>query len=107
MAKPEPEALAEESVMLAVPEFVRVMDLDPLLPTATLPKLTLVGLAESCPCRPVPLSAMVAGDPGALLLTEMAPEVLPADAGAYCTANVTLTPALIVWGKPSPLTLNP
>ncbi len=49
MAKPEPDILAEEIVMLAVPEFVRVMDCDPLLPTATLPKLTLVGLAESCP----------------------------------------------------------
>ena len=49
MAKPEPETLAEEIVMLAVPEFVRVMDCDPLLPTATLPKLTLVGLAVSWP----------------------------------------------------------
>jgi hypothetical protein len=49
MAKPVPETLAEEIVMLAVPEFVRVMDCDPLLPTATLPKLTLVGLEESRP----------------------------------------------------------
>jgi hypothetical protein len=49
MAKPEPETLAEEIVMLAVPEFVRVMDCEPLLPTATFPKLTLVGLAASCP----------------------------------------------------------
>ena len=49
MTKPEPEELAEEIVMLAVPEFVRVMDCDPLLPTATLPKLTLVGLAVSFP----------------------------------------------------------
>jgi hypothetical protein len=49
MAKPEPETLAEEIVMLAVPEFVRVIGCDPLLPTATLPKLTLVGLAVSCP----------------------------------------------------------
>jgi hypothetical protein len=49
MAKPEPEALAEEIVMLAVPEFVRATDCDPWLPTPTLPKLTLVGLAVSCP----------------------------------------------------------
>jgi hypothetical protein len=49
MAKPEPETLAAEIVMLAVPELVRVMDCDPLLPTATLPKLTLVGLVVSCP----------------------------------------------------------
>ncbi len=49
MAKPVPETLAEEIVMLAVPEFVRVMECEPLLPTTTLPKLTLVGLAVSCP----------------------------------------------------------
>lgn len=48
-AKPVPETPADEIVMLAVPEFVRVMDCDPLLPTATLPKLTLVGLAVSFP----------------------------------------------------------
>lgn len=50
MAKPEPETLAEEIVMLVVPEFVRVMDCDPLLPTATLPKLALVGVTISCRC---------------------------------------------------------
>ncbi len=107
IAKPEPETPADEIVMLAVPEFVRVIDCDPLLPTATLPKLTLVGLAVSCPCRPVPPSAMVAGDPGALLLTEMVPEVLPANAGANCTANVTLAPVPTVWGRARPLMLNP
>jgi hypothetical protein len=41
MAKPGPEALADEIVMLAVPEFVRVSDCNPVLPTAMLPKLTL------------------------------------------------------------------
>jgi hypothetical protein len=107
MAKPVPETLAEEIVMLAVPEFVMVMDCEPLLPTATLPKLTLVGLAASSPCAPVPLSAMVAGDPGALLPTEIVPEVLPGDAGANCATTVTLAPTLMVWGKPSPVTLNP
>jgi hypothetical protein len=48
-AKPVPEALADEIVMLAVPEFVRVIDCDPLLPTATLPKLTLAAFAVSFP----------------------------------------------------------
>ena len=46
-----PDALAEEIVMLVVPEFVRVMACDPLVPTAMLPKLTLVGLAVSCRCE--------------------------------------------------------
>jgi hypothetical protein len=49
MAKPVPETLADEIVMLAVPEFVKVRDCDPVLPAATLPKLTLVGLTVSCP----------------------------------------------------------
>jgi hypothetical protein len=107
MAKPEPETLAEEIVRLAVPEFVRVMDCDALLPTATLPKLALVGLAVSCPSSPVPLSAIAVGEPEALLPTAILPEVLPANVGTNCTANVTLTPSLIVSGKPSPVMLNP
>ncbi len=48
-AKPVPEALADEIVMLAVPELVRVIGCIPLLPTATLPKITLVELALSFP----------------------------------------------------------
>ena len=106
-AKPVPEALADEIVMLAVPEFVRVIDCNPLLPTATLPKLTLAELAVSFPRTPVPLSATVAGDPGALLLTEMLPELLPAAAGANWATNVALAPGLTVWGRASPVMLNP
>jgi hypothetical protein len=49
MAKPLPEALADEIVMLSVPELVRVIGCNALLPTATLPKLTLIELAVSCP----------------------------------------------------------
>src|SRR3989442_6026140 len=54
MVNPVPEALAAEMVTLAVPEFVNVTVCDPLLPTSTLPKLTLAGLGVSCPCTPVP-----------------------------------------------------
>jgi len=50
---------------------------------------------------------MVAGGPGALLLTEMLPELLPATAGANWAANVALAPGATVWGKASPLMLNP
>jgi hypothetical protein len=49
MAKPVPEALADEIVTLVLPEFVRVIGCNPLLPTATLPKLTLIELAVSFP----------------------------------------------------------
>jgi hypothetical protein len=47
--KPVPVTLAAEIVTLAVPEFVSVTICDPLLPTTTLPKLTLAGLAVSAP----------------------------------------------------------
>lgn len=46
-AKPVPDAVACEMVMLAVPVFVNVIVCDPLLPTATEPKLTFAGLAPS------------------------------------------------------------
>jgi hypothetical protein len=50
---------------------------------------------------------MLVGDPEALLLTAMLPEVLPADAGANCTANAALAPMPMVWGRARPLMLNP
>ena len=82
MLKPVPVALAAEIVTLAVPEFVKVMTWEPLLPTRTLPKLTLEGFAESVACVPVPLNEIMAGDPGALLVIEMLPEALPVVVGA-------------------------
>ena len=49
MLNPVPDAPAAEMVTLAVPVFVSVTGTDPLAPVSTLPKGTLVGLAESCP----------------------------------------------------------
>jgi hypothetical protein len=77
MLRPAPDTVALDSVMLAVPEFVNVMDCVPLLPTATDPKLTLEGLAATWPCVPVPVNAMAAGEPGALLTIEMLPVAAP------------------------------
>jgi hypothetical protein len=107
MLKPVPELLAAEIVTLAVPELLNVKVCVPLLPTSTLPKLKLEGLAVRVPCTPVPLNAIAAGDPGALLLMEMFPEALPVDAGKNCAVKETLEPALIVCGKVKPVTLNP
>jgi len=104
---PVPDALTAETVTLAVPEFVSVIVCDPLLPTAILPKLTVVGLADSCPCTPVPLRAIVAGDPGALLEIETLPLTLPLAVGANFTVNVEFCPVLIVRGVVTPLTLYP
>lgn len=44
---PLPDAVACEIVTLPLPEFVKVMDWLPLLPTLTDPKLTVAGLAPS------------------------------------------------------------
>ena len=79
---PAPVALAAEIVTLADPEFVSIIDWDPLLPTRTLPKLTLDGFADRVACVPVPVKAIVAGEPGALLVSEMLPVALPAIVGA-------------------------
>src|SRR5258708_3159721 len=89
MPKPVPEALAAEMVTLAVPEFVNVTVCDPLLPTSTLPKLTLAGLGVSCPCTPVPAREMAAGELVALLVTLTLPVTLPVTPGANNTFSVT------------------
>ena len=107
MVNPVPEALAAEMVTLAVPELLNVMGCVPLLPTSTFPKLKLEGLGVSVPCTPVPLKAIAAGDPGALLLMEMLPDALPVDAGKNCAVKEILEPALIVCGRVKPLRLKP
>jgi hypothetical protein len=107
MLNPEPDAVACEMVMLAVPEFVNVIVCEPLLPTPTDPKLTLAGLAPSCPCVPVPDRAIEAGEPAALLTTEMLPLAAPADVGANVAVNEALLPAPIFIGIVAPLMLNP
>lgn len=78
--------------------FFSVITLELLLPITTLPNVTLVGLAEPSACKPVPLSAIVAGDPGALLVIEMLPVELPSAVGANWTVNVVFAPAATVVG---------
>jgi hypothetical protein len=55
----------------------------------------------------VPLSAIVSGEPGALLVIEMLPEVLPVAAGANLAVNEVFEPALIVTGVVRPDMLKP
>jgi hypothetical protein len=107
MLKPVPDAVAWEIVTLPEPEFVNVIDCGPLLPTATDPKFTLDGLAPSWPSIPVPDNAIVAGEPGALLTTEIPPESLPTAGGENFAVNDALLPAAIVIGMLAPLMLNP
>ena len=78
-----------------------------MLPTANDPKFTLDGLAPSWPSIPVPDSAIVAGEPGALLTIEIPPVSLPTAGGENFAVNDALLPALIVRGMVAPLMLNP
>ncbi len=103
---PVPVALPCETARLALPVFVRVTVCELLLPTATLPKLTLDGVTDSCDCAPVALRAIVVGEPGAFVVSEMLPETLPAEAGANTALNVALLPAEIVCGE-KPGMVNP
>ena len=69
--------------------------------------MKLAGLALSCACTPAPLSGIVIGEPGALLVTDMLPEALPVAVGANVAVKVALLPALIVTGMLKPLMLKP
>jgi len=107
MLKPVPEAEAAEMVTLAVPEFVSVTDCEPLVPTGTLPKFTLVGFAESPPRVPVPLRGIESVASVALLVIEMLPDALPVAVGANCAVKFTFRPAPMVTGAVMPVMLNP
>ncbi len=80
-----------------------------LLPTVTLPKLRLAGVAPSkkvC-ATPIPESETLAGELVAVLTTETLPEALPATVGAKLAVKLVLCPAVRVRGSESPLMLNP
>lgn len=63
------------TVTVAVPEFVSVMVCVPVLPTTTLPKLTLPGLAVSVlfAATALPVIVRVCGEPGALSVNTILP----------------------------------
>jgi phosphopantothenate synthetase len=105
--KPAPVTFTCDTVTLAVPLFLSVMDCEFVLPTLTLPKFSLVGDAPSCACVPVPLSAIVNGEFGPLFATETLPFAAPAVVGANCAVNVVLCPAAIVSGVEMPVMLKP
>lgn len=56
---------------------------------------------------PVPASAIVLGEPLAVLLTVTEPVALPAALGLKITPKVILCPAVRVTGVPAPLSVNP
>ena len=97
MMNPVPAILLPEMETGAVPVLESVTVVGALLlPTATLPKLMLAGLALSAPCVPVPLSAIVRGEPGAVLVTDTLPTALPVVVGAKVTVKEVVWPGLSV-----------
>jgi hypothetical protein len=104
---PVPVTFAAVIVTLALPLFDNVTVCELLLPVITLPKLTLDGFADNCGCTPVPLNAMDAGEPGALLVSETLPEAFPAAPGANFAVKEVLPPAAIVAGIARPEMLKP
>jgi hypothetical protein len=106
---PAPETLICETVTLEFPLFVSVTACVLLVPTNTLPKLRLVGLAESCSvvAMPVPLKVRVDKELAALVTTVMLPVTLPALVGANTTLICTLWPGARFWGTVKGPVLNP
>ena len=106
---PVPLGVTEEIVTFELPVLVIVTFCEGELPIFTLPKLTLAGLAPSVnvPAVPVPLSEIVAGDPGALLAIDTVPVALPAAVGANFALKVSVCPAPTVAFAFNPEILNP
>jgi hypothetical protein len=92
---PAPEGVTAETVRAVFPEFERVMFCEALLPTLTLPKVTLEGLAfsDAVAVVPVPVKEIVSGELGALLMREIDPETLPAEVGVKTALKAAELPA--------------
>jgi hypothetical protein len=104
---PVPEAVRAEMVRVALPVLLKVTVFAELPPTATFPNARLAGFAVSPDCTPVPVIAIVMGEPGALLVIEMLPAGLPIAAGANFAVIVEFAPVAIDIGSVNPLTEYP
>jgi len=80
-----------------------------LVPVVRLPKLSDAGAAESWRMveMPVPLSGTSSDEFGALLISVMLPEAVPAEAGAKPMLNAEEPPAGTESGRTSPEEVNP
>jgi hypothetical protein len=98
-----------ETVTLELPVLLSVTVCVLLVPTNTLPKLKLVGLAESCDVTttPVPLRATVVGELVAVLVMETLPLVLPPIIGENTTVIWALWLGARVCGTVNGAMLNP
>jgi hypothetical protein len=93
-----------DAIVTDAPLAVRVPLSGELDPTATLPKLRLVGETANWPAAvPVPERAILSGEFDAFDTTERPPLTAPALAGAKVAVKVTLWFAVRVRGKVNPL----
>jgi len=106
--KPVPLVATFEIVTVDPPVLVTVSDRTLLLPSVTVPKLKLVGLAPRAPAaRPVPDSATERDGFEPLEVIVTLPVALPAVTGAKVTLKVALCPAVSMAGVEIPLTEKP
>ena len=93
---------------LEAPVFVIVSKSVPVLPTFTLPKLRLVGLAANAPgVTPVPETGIVNVEFVAVEVRVRLPLMAPDAVGINETVKVALCPPLSVKGGAIPLTVKP
>jgi hypothetical protein len=95
-------------VTLDPPVLVIVSDRDWVLPTVTVPKLRLAGLAPNVPAVvPVPVKGIARVGLGAFEVIVRLPLATPLAVGVNVTLKLVLCPALSVTGAVIPLNVNP
>ena len=108
MVNADPVTVACEMVTLEPPELVSVPDRLLLLPTCTVPKLRLAGLAAMVPAEtPVPDSETLSVGFDPLLAIMMPPFAGPLDCGAKAAVKLVLWPEARVMGRVIPVRLKP
>ena len=107
--KPAPVIATLEIVTLEFPLLVRVVLNGLLLPTFTVPKLKLVKVAPSSLVAGAaePVSAIVNGEVGALLVSKIEPLTAPEPVGVNKAEKVVLPPAATVAGTVRPEIVKP
>jgi hypothetical protein len=104
---PAPLAPNCEKVSGALPLFRSVIGCELVFPTTTFPKLTLVVLADTNACKPMPLNETAPGEFPVLLPKETVPVTALGPVGANLTATRIVCPGASFDGAESPLDVNP
>jgi hypothetical protein len=105
-AKPFPATLTVEIVTVRAPTFVNWTVCEFVVPSGTLPKPALGGVARNAGATPVPVIARLTELFDALLVSARYPANDPDVSGANFSVTVTDFAGWIVVGTLSPLTLN-